>query len=36
MLFFFVVKLFVVSVMQEDVYISYTVLALTLGLRVFS
>ena len=29
-------ELFVVSIMQEDVCIGYTALALTLGLRVFS
>ena len=29
-------ELFVVSVMQEDIYIGYTALALTLGLHVFS
>ena len=29
-------ELFVVSIMQEDVYIDYTAFALTLGLQVFS
>ena len=29
-------ELFVVSIMQEDIYIGYTALALTLGLHVFS
>ena len=29
-------ELFVASIMQEDVYIGYSALALTLGLQVFS
>ena len=29
-------ELFVVSFMQEDVYVGYSALALTLGLQVFS